>query len=133
MIPLHIFRSRAFTGANLYTLFLYMALGGSFYFIPYLLINAQGYQPTAAGAALRVTGDFERPVGQIGVTRLGPGRHDAESRGLDLLLLFLAALTDQLRNGRHSVLRNAHESGRTARVGRNLRSIPCGGGSVNER
>jgi len=52
MIPLHIFRSRAFTGANLYTLFLYMALGGSFYFIPYLLINAQGYQPTAAGAAL---------------------------------------------------------------------------------
>ena len=52
MIPLQVFRSPAFSGANLYTLFLYMALGGSLYFIPYLLINAQGYQPTAAGAAL---------------------------------------------------------------------------------
>ncbi|HTW84881.1 MAG TPA: MFS transporter [Candidatus Sulfotelmatobacter sp.] len=52
MIPLDLFRSRAFSGANIYTLFLYMALGGSLYFVPYLLINVQHYTPVDAGAAL---------------------------------------------------------------------------------
>jgi EmrB/QacA subfamily drug resistance transporter len=51
MLPLRLFRSRAFTIANLYTLALYMALGGSLYFFPYTLIDVQGYTPTAAGAA----------------------------------------------------------------------------------
>ena len=51
MLPLRLFRSRTFTIANLYTLALYMALGGSLYFFPYTLIDVQGYAPTAAGAA----------------------------------------------------------------------------------
>ncbi len=52
MMPLELFRSRAFSAANLYTLFLYAALGGALYFVPYLLIDVQGYTPTAAGASL---------------------------------------------------------------------------------
>jgi len=51
MIPLDLFRSRAFSAANLYTLFLYAALGGSLYFLPYVLVDVQGYTPTAACAS----------------------------------------------------------------------------------
>ncbi len=51
MLPLDLFRSRAFSGANVYTLLLYAALGGSLYFLPYLLVDIQHYTPTAAGAA----------------------------------------------------------------------------------
>ena len=52
MIPLHLFGSRNFTGANLLTLFLYSALGGVLFFFPLNLIQVQGYSPTQAGAAL---------------------------------------------------------------------------------
>lgn len=52
MVPLGIFRSRNFTGANLLTLSLYGALGGSLYFLPFNLQQVQHYSPTAAGAAL---------------------------------------------------------------------------------
>jgi EmrB/QacA subfamily drug resistance transporter len=52
MVPLHLFRSRNFTGANLLTLFLYAALGGVLFFFPLNLIQVQGYSPAAAGAAL---------------------------------------------------------------------------------
>jgi EmrB/QacA subfamily drug resistance transporter len=52
MLPLDIFRSRAFAGANLLTLFLYGALGGFFFFLPFDLIQLRGYSPTQAGAAL---------------------------------------------------------------------------------
>ncbi len=52
MMPLDLFQSRTFTAANLYTLFLYAALGGSLYFLPYLLVNVQHYTPTAAGASM---------------------------------------------------------------------------------
>src|SRR5215510_6865138 len=52
MIPLRLFRSRNFTGANLLTLFLYSALGGVLFFFPLNLIQVQGYSATAAGAAL---------------------------------------------------------------------------------
>ncbi len=51
MMPLKMFGSRPFAIANLYTFALYMALGGSLYFFPYMLIDVQGYAPTAAGAA----------------------------------------------------------------------------------
>jgi EmrB/QacA subfamily drug resistance transporter len=50
MVPLSLFRSRSFSGANLLTLFLYAALGGSLFFLPFNLIQVQGYSPTAAGA-----------------------------------------------------------------------------------
>lgn len=52
MLPLKLFRSRNFSGANLLTLFLYTALSGSLFFLPLNLIQVQGYTATAAGAAL---------------------------------------------------------------------------------
>ena len=51
MLPLKLFRSRNFSGANLLTLFLYTALSGSLFFFPLNLIQVQGYTATAAGAA----------------------------------------------------------------------------------
>lgn len=52
MMPLPLFRSRTFSGANLLTLLLYGALGGALYFLPFNLQQVQGYSATAAGAAL---------------------------------------------------------------------------------
>jgi MFS family permease len=52
MMPLDLFRSRTFAGANLLTLLLYAALGGALYFVPFNLIQVQDYPATAAGAAL---------------------------------------------------------------------------------
>jgi EmrB/QacA subfamily drug resistance transporter len=52
MLPLALFRSRNFSGANLLTLFLYTALSGALFFLPLNLIQVQGYAATAAGAAL---------------------------------------------------------------------------------
>jgi EmrB/QacA subfamily drug resistance transporter len=52
MVPLGIFSSRDFTVSNIYTLLLYAGLGASFFFIPFNLINVQGYKPFSAGAAL---------------------------------------------------------------------------------
>ncbi len=50
MMPLELFHSRVFSGINLMTLLLYGALGGAFFFVPFLLIQAHGYSATAAGA-----------------------------------------------------------------------------------
>ncbi|QDZ26839.1 MFS transporter [Noviherbaspirillum sp. UKPF54] len=52
MLPFALFRSWNFSGANLLTLFLYAALGGSLFFLPLNLIQVQAYSATAAGAAL---------------------------------------------------------------------------------
>ncbi len=52
MVPLSLFRSRTFSGANLLTFFLYGGLGGALYFLPFMLQQVQGYTPTEAGAAL---------------------------------------------------------------------------------
>jgi len=52
MLPLTLFRSRNFAGANLLTLFLYTSLSGALFFLPLNLIQVQGYSATAAGAAL---------------------------------------------------------------------------------
>jgi EmrB/QacA subfamily drug resistance transporter len=52
MMPLTLFRSQTFTGANLLTFFLYGALGGLMFFLPFNLIQVQGYSATQAGAAL---------------------------------------------------------------------------------
>jgi EmrB/QacA subfamily drug resistance transporter len=51
MLPLALFRSRTFTGANLLTFLLYAALGGTLFFLPLNLIQVQYYSATAAGAA----------------------------------------------------------------------------------
>ena len=52
MLPLALFGSRIFTGANLLTLFLYAATGIFIFLFPLNLIQVQGYAATAAGAAL---------------------------------------------------------------------------------
>ena len=52
MLPLALFRSRAFTGVNLMTLLLYFALSGVLFFLPFELIRGRDYSATAAGAAL---------------------------------------------------------------------------------
>jgi EmrB/QacA subfamily drug resistance transporter len=52
MLPLDLFRSRSFTGANLMTLFLYGALGAVLFFLPLDLIQVQHYTATEAGAVL---------------------------------------------------------------------------------
>jgi EmrB/QacA subfamily drug resistance transporter len=51
MVPLQLFTSRSFTGANLLTLLLYAALGIFFFLFPLNLIQVQGYSATATGAA----------------------------------------------------------------------------------
>ncbi len=51
LLPLRLFTSMNFSGANLLTLLLYAALGAVLFFLPYNLIQVQGYSPTQAGAA----------------------------------------------------------------------------------
>ncbi|MEM7802840.1 MAG: MFS transporter [Chloroflexota bacterium] len=51
MMPLTLFQSPTFSGANLFTLLLYGALGSTFFFLPLNLIQLQGYSAVAAGAA----------------------------------------------------------------------------------
>jgi EmrB/QacA subfamily drug resistance transporter len=51
MVPLALFSSSGFTGANLLTLFLYAALGIFLFLFPMDLIQVQGNSTTAAGAA----------------------------------------------------------------------------------
>jgi EmrB/QacA subfamily drug resistance transporter len=52
MLPIGLFRSRSFLGANLLTFFLYSALSGVLFFFPLNLIQVQGYTATQAGGAL---------------------------------------------------------------------------------
>jgi len=52
MVPLNLFRSRAFSGANLLTFFLYAATGIYLFLLPLNLIQVQGYSATAAGGAV---------------------------------------------------------------------------------
>jgi EmrB/QacA subfamily drug resistance transporter len=52
MVPLRLFRSRSFSGANLLTLFLYAAIGIFFFLFPLNLIQVQGYSAAATGAAV---------------------------------------------------------------------------------
>src|SRR5207244_6240212 len=51
MVPLRLFASRSFTGANLLTVFLYAAMDLFFFLFPLNLIQVQAYSATAAGAA----------------------------------------------------------------------------------
>lgn len=51
MMPLQLFRSRTFSGANLLTLFLYGGLSMGLFFFSIYLVQAQGYTKTDAGLA----------------------------------------------------------------------------------
>jgi EmrB/QacA subfamily drug resistance transporter len=52
LMPLSLFRSRQFTGANVVTLVLYAALSGAFFLLPVQLQRGSGFSPVAAGSAL---------------------------------------------------------------------------------
>jgi EmrB/QacA subfamily drug resistance transporter len=51
MMPLALFRSRDFSGANALTVVLYAALSGTLFLLPFLLIEVHGYSAMAAGMA----------------------------------------------------------------------------------
>ena len=52
LLPLELFRSRIFSGANLFTFLLYGGMGSFAFFLPFNLIQVQGYSALAAGMAL---------------------------------------------------------------------------------
>jgi EmrB/QacA subfamily drug resistance transporter len=74
MTPLGLFRSATFSGANAMTLLLYFALSGVIFFLPFNLIQIQGYSATAAGAAFLpftlIMGSLSRLSGTL-VDRFG--------------------------------------------------------------
>jgi hypothetical protein len=83
MMPLDVFHSRDFVGANLVTLLVYFGLGGALFFLPFTLIRAYGYSATEAGAALlpvpvtigllsRFTGGMTHRYGARGLLSAGP-------------------------------------------------------------
>ena len=75
MVPLRLFRIRNFAGANLLTLFLYAALAATFFLLPFELIQARGYSPSGAGAAMLplivLISSLSRPAGAL-ADRIGP-------------------------------------------------------------
>lgn len=75
MVPLGLFRSRDFSGTNLLTLFLYFALTGALFFLPFELIRIEHWPATQAGAALlpfsAMMGLGSTLAGRLG-ERLGP-------------------------------------------------------------
>ena len=75
IVPLTLFRSRAFTAANALTLLLYAALSIAVFFLPFDFIQLQKYSPAQAGAAflpLVVTMSlFSRWTGAL-ADRIGP-------------------------------------------------------------
>ena len=84
MMPLELFSSATFSGINLLTLLLYGALGGAFFFVPFLLIQVHGFSATATGAAFlpftlilgalsRWSGGLVDRVGARGPLIIGPG------------------------------------------------------------
>lgn len=52
LVPLHLFGSRNFSGANIMTFLLYAAFGGALFLLPIVLIEVHGYSATAATGAL---------------------------------------------------------------------------------
>ena len=52
LIPLHLFGSRNFSGANIMTFLLYAGFGGALFLLPIFLIQVHGYSATAATSAL---------------------------------------------------------------------------------
>jgi len=51
LVPLDLFRSATFSGVNALTLVLYGGLSGAMFFLPFEMIQVDGYTPTAAGFA----------------------------------------------------------------------------------
>jgi EmrB/QacA subfamily drug resistance transporter len=75
MLPLSLFRSRRFTGANLTTVAVYAALGGAFFFVGLQLQTVLGYSALEAGVAfLPITLLLAAGSGRVGgrAQRRGP-------------------------------------------------------------
>ena len=74
LVPLSLFASRAFSGANAMTLFLYGALAGVMFLVPFELIGRRGVSPSGVGLVLLplglVIGLFARRAGAL-ADRLG--------------------------------------------------------------
>lgn len=84
LVPLRLFSSPTFAGANLHTLLLYAALRAAFFFLGLTLIQTHGYPAQLAGLALvpftlllallsRWSGDWVDRVGPRPPLVLGPG------------------------------------------------------------
>lgn len=75
MMPLSLFRSARFSAANLITLFLYFALSGMLFLVPFNLIQLQGYSALETGMALLpfglVMGLFSSLAGRL-IDMVGP-------------------------------------------------------------
>ncbi len=75
MMPLSLFRSARFSAANLITLFLYFALSGMLFLVPFNLIQLQGYTALETGMALLpfglVMGLFSSLAGRL-IDKVGP-------------------------------------------------------------
>jgi len=75
MVPPALFGVRTFTAVNLLTFFMYAALAAMFFFLPFDLMQARGYRPVAAGAAILplvlVVSLLSRPAGKL-ADRIGP-------------------------------------------------------------
>ncbi len=52
MIPLHLFRLPTFAGIQIFTFLLWSALSGALFFVPFRLMQVQGFGPLQAGGAL---------------------------------------------------------------------------------
>lgn len=83
MMPLSLYRSSTFSGANLLTLALYFGLTGALFFLPYELIARHGYRAAEAGATLLplslvmgslsgVAGRVTKRVGARAMLTVGP-------------------------------------------------------------
>jgi MFS family permease len=83
LVPLTLFRSRAFSGANALTLLLYAALSGAMFLLPFNFIQVRHYTPAEAGAALlpivatmsllsRYTGALADRIGPRPLLMVGP-------------------------------------------------------------
>ena len=83
MMPLSLYRSRAFSTLNAMTFLLYFALGGAMFLLPFELIRVDGYSATAAGASLMpfalvmgllstAAGRLARHIGERLLLALGP-------------------------------------------------------------
>jgi MFS family permease len=100
MMPLQLFRSRTFSGANLLTLFLYGALSVGTFFLSLNLVQAQNYSQSLAGLAFtpfavlisvlsRLTGGLADRYGPHLPLIAGPAL-----AGLGFLLFSFVGLTD---------------------------------------
>ena len=93
MMPPSLFRIPAFSGANLMSFLLYASLSGALFFLPFNLMQVQGYSATQAGAAFLpftiLVGGLSRWAGrlvdQIGARGLLIGGPMVTSVGFGLL------------------------------------------------